>query len=77
MSVVDDTCILHRSNMKVLKQVRQQAAAIISKGGMGIGSNAGSYRKLDRFVTDQWVSPGGSADLLAATIFLNKIIKIN
>ena len=80
MSVVDDTCILHRSNMEVLKQVQRQAEAIINNGGMGIKANGENYQKLDRFITHHWVSPGGSADLLAATIFLHKIInhfKIN
>jgi triphosphoribosyl-dephospho-CoA synthase len=80
MSVVDDTCILHRSNMEVLKQIQRQAEAIINDGGMGIKANGETYQKLDRFITHHWVSPGGSADLLAATIFLHKIInqyKIN
>ena len=80
MSVVDDTCILHRSNMEVLKQVQRQAEAIINNGGMGIKANGENYQKLDRFIKYHWVSPGGSADLLAATIFLHKIInqyKIN
>ena len=80
MSVVDDTCILHRSNMEVLKKVQEQAADIIRTGGMGAADNRDSYLQLDQFITDHWVSPGGSADLLAATIFLHKIVnhyKIN
>jgi triphosphoribosyl-dephospho-CoA synthase len=80
MSVVDDTCILHRSNMEVLKKVQRQAADIIRLGGMGVKNNSAIYERLDQLVTDHWVSPGGSADLLAATIFLHKIVnhyKIN
>ena len=73
ISVVDDTCILHRSNMDVLKKVRQMAGDIIRKGGMGRTDNAEAYLSLDRFITHHHVSPGGSADLLAATIFLQKI----
>jgi len=74
MAVVDDTCVLHRSNMEVLKEMQGKAAGIIRNGGMGKISNGDSYAQLDRFVTDHWISPGGSADLLAATIFLNKIV---
>ena len=73
MSVVDDTCILYRSNMKILKKVQQQAGGIIRTGGMGIKANGLKYKQLDQFITNHWISPGGSADLLAATIFLHKI----
>jgi triphosphoribosyl-dephospho-CoA synthase len=80
MSVVDDTCILHRSDMGVLNRVRELAGDIIRAGGMGVAENCRAYEALDQFITRQWVSPGGSADLLAATIFLHKIVnnyKIN
>jgi triphosphoribosyl-dephospho-CoA synthase len=74
MSVVQDTCILHRSNMDILTNVQKEAGAIIRKGGLGISDNLDAYRSLDKYVNTHWVSPGGSADLLAATIFLHKII---
>lgn len=73
MSAVDDTCILHRSNMKVLRQVKRQAALIIRNGGLGHAENWISYLKLDEYINKEWVSPGGSADLLSAGIFLQKI----
>jgi triphosphoribosyl-dephospho-CoA synthase len=75
MSVVDDTCIIHRSTMEVGREVQQRAGGIIRKGGVGVPANAGDYAALDQFVTDHWVSPGGSADLLAATIFLQKVLQ--
>ncbi len=74
MSVVDDTCILHRSDMDVLNRVRQLSGEIVENGGLGIDANRRKYEQLDGFITSQWVSPGGSADLLAATIFLSKIV---
>lgn len=80
MSVVDDTCILHRSDLTVLSEIQQQAGSILSKGGLGRGANWQAYHVLDTYITTHWVSPGGSADLLAATIFIQKItqhFKIN
>ena len=73
MAVVDDTCILHRSNMNVLQEVQKQAAAILKGGGLRVIANWKPYTLLDQYITKQWVSPGGSADLLAATIFIQKI----
>lgn len=73
MSAVDDTCILHRSNMQVLHQIKRQAALIIRNGGLEHAQNWILYLKLDEYVNRQWVSPGGSADLLSAGIFLQKI----
>ncbi|MET0638063.1 MAG: triphosphoribosyl-dephospho-CoA synthase [Chitinophagaceae bacterium] len=75
MSVVDDTCILHRTDMEVLREVQEQSYNIIRSGGLGVYENWQLFAALDIYVTDQWVSPGGSADLLAATIFLQKIIQ--
>ena len=80
MSAVDDTCILHRGDIETLNTVRQLSGDIVRAGGMGMAENSVKYEQLDRFITDKWVSPGGSADLLAATIFLHKIVnkyKIN
>lgn len=75
MAVVDDTCILHRSNMEVLREVQGRSKAILEQGGMGLAANWKAYTLLDQYITKEWVSPGGSADLLAATIFTEKIIQ--
>jgi triphosphoribosyl-dephospho-CoA synthase len=80
MAVVDDTCILHRSDMEVLRTVQQKAKFITDNGGLGVAENWILYRLLDLYINEQWVSPGGSADLLAATIFIHKVtdhFKIN
>ncbi|KUJ50018.1 triphosphoribosyl-dephospho-CoA synthase [Chryseobacterium sp. JAH] len=74
MATVDDTCILNRSNMETLHSVKQKCTEILDHGGMGKDTNAERYRDLDQYVTRNWISPGGSADLLAAAIFLEKII---
>ena len=80
MAVVDDTCIIHRTNMYVLKMIQKKSRAIMESGGISAEDNWKHYQELDKFITNHWVSPGGSADLLAATIFIHKItthFKIN
>jgi triphosphoribosyl-dephospho-CoA synthase len=74
MAVVDDTCILHRSNGAVLAEVKRRAKYILANGGLGLPANWEHYSSLDRFIMDNRVSPGGSADLLAATLFLQKLV---
>jgi triphosphoribosyl-dephospho-CoA synthase len=74
MAVVDDTCILHRSNGAVLAEVKRRAKSILANGGLGLPANWEHYSSLDRFIMDNRVSPGGSADLLAATLFLQKLV---
>jgi triphosphoribosyl-dephospho-CoA synthase len=74
MAVVNDTCILHRSNGAVLAEVKRRAKCILTNGGLGLPSNWELYSSLDRFIMDNGVSPGGSADLLAATLLLQKLV---
>jgi triphosphoribosyl-dephospho-CoA synthase len=73
ISTVDDTCILHRSDMEVLRTVQQKAKLIIANGGLGVSENWALYHLLDQYIMRHWVSPGGSADLLAASIFIHKV----
>jgi triphosphoribosyl-dephospho-CoA synthase len=73
MAVVDDTCILHRSDMSTLKKVQRKARSIAKNGGLNKNLNWLDYMALHQFITQKWVSPGGSADLLSATIFIKKI----
>ena len=73
MSEVDDTCILHRSDMQVLEEIQSRSKFILQNGGLNARQNWRLYFDLEDYITHQWVSPGGSADLLAATIYLQKI----
>ena len=47
----------------------------MDSGGLGRVNNWPYFRELEKYITKHWVSPGGSADLLAATIFIHKITK--
>lgn len=67
MAHLDDTCILHRGGLKALTFVKFQASSILQSGNLDL------LIPLDDKLISCNISPGGSADLLAATLFLDKI----
>lgn len=60
----DDTNILYRSNPEVLKRFKSLCDAALKN------FNEGSYSEVIHFCKVENISPGGSADLLAVTIFV-------
>lgn len=70
MTVTQDTTILHRHGPETLRQVQREAADILAAGGMRTMRGRSLILKLDRQYIRQNISPGGSADLLAAVYFL-------
>jgi triphosphoribosyl-dephospho-CoA synthase len=75
MSFTDDTCILNRSDMQTLLEIKQNAGQILDIGGLSVAANWRLYMDLENYAKLHWVSPGGSADLLAATIYIHKILE--
>lgn len=71
MTVVDDTTILNRHGMAVLQEVRSIAGQVMSAGGMLMESGRQRIAALDQEFIARRISPGGSADLLAATYFIH------
>jgi triphosphoribosyl-dephospho-CoA synthase len=75
IATLDDTCILYRSNQEVLALVQQLA----QKANQQALPNP-AFHALAAFCQSKNVSPGGSADLLAASFFLlsiNSILPVN
>ncbi|OTO17048.1 triphosphoribosyl-dephospho-CoA synthase [Enterococcus sp. 3G6_DIV0642] len=68
IATLDDTCILYRSNQEVLALVQQLA----QKANQQALPNP-AFHALAAFCQSENVSPGGSADLLAASFFLLSI----
>ncbi|WHY59210.1 triphosphoribosyl-dephospho-CoA synthase [Peribacillus simplex] len=64
---LDDTCILHRGGPEALIFAKKQAASVLSSGSLE------KLKTLNDEFTRLNISPGGSADMLAATLFLDKI----
>lgn len=70
LAEVDDTCVMHRGGPAAMKSLREGARAILAEGGPGSPAGRPLYRDLCRYCLDAGVSPGGAADLTAATLFL-------
>jgi triphosphoribosyl-dephospho-CoA synthase len=73
MSRLDDTCLLYRGGEAALAAAKDGAAAVEIAGGTGTALGKRQLRRLDRRLADLNVSPGGSADLLAAALFLDAV----
>jgi triphosphoribosyl-dephospho-CoA synthase len=73
MSQLDDTCVLYRGGSEALSFVKSGAQAVLTSGGYGSAAGRKLIRELDRELIAQHISPGGSADLLAATILLDAV----
>jgi triphosphoribosyl-dephospho-CoA synthase len=73
MSSLEDTCLLYRGGIVALTTAREGAVAVERAGGVETESGRRALRLLDHRLLDLRVSPGGSADLLAATLFLDAV----
>jgi triphosphoribosyl-dephospho-CoA synthase len=63
---LDDTCILHRGGPEALTYAKKQASIFLEFGYIEW------LNSLNEDFSRRNISPGGSADLLAATLFLDK-----
>jgi triphosphoribosyl-dephospho-CoA synthase len=73
MSRLDDTCLLYRGGEEALVTAKEGAAAVMNAGGTRTPTGKQQLKRLDRQLLEMGVSPGGSGDLLAATLFLDVI----
>lgn len=73
MQHCEDSNVLHRHSMEMLIQVQQKAKHIISLGGMATKVGKTAIEDLDVEFIKGNISPGGSADLLAITVFFNSV----
>lgn len=69
---LDDTCLLHRGGIEALMAAKNGARAILDAGGISTAKGWREFQKLDEELIARNASPGGSADLLAAALFLDK-----
>jgi len=73
MAQLDDTCLLYRGGEPGLQAAKLGAAAVLDAGGAGSPPGQKVLFVLDKELLELGVSPGGSADLLAGTLFLDAI----
>jgi triphosphoribosyl-dephospho-CoA synthase len=73
MAGLDDTCLLHRGGRLALETAQTGACAVLAAGGAATAAGRAELLRLDRTLMALNASPGGSADLLAATLLLDSI----
>lgn len=75
MECVEDSNIISRHNPEILRQVQDIAADFLRKGGAYAEKSWQELAALDNRYIRKNISPGGCADLLAAALFLRKLLR--
>jgi triphosphoribosyl-dephospho-CoA synthase len=75
MTTLDDTCLLHRAGHPALDTAQRGAREVLSCGGSATLPGRAALYRLDRALLKLNASPGGAADLLAATLFIDKLVR--
>lgn len=70
---VDDTCLLHRGGSMALRDAQTGARAVLDAGGNATAAGRRALRTLEAALLGHNAAPGGSADLLAAALFLDAL----
>jgi triphosphoribosyl-dephospho-CoA synthase len=73
MAELDDTCLLHRGGLRALETAQSGAKAVLALGGTASAIGMRRLGRLQGELMAMWASPGGSADLLAVTLFLDRL----
>jgi triphosphoribosyl-dephospho-CoA synthase len=73
MAHLDDTCLLYRGGQDALREAKERARAILLAGGTSTAAGLDLLFHLESALLLRHASPGGSADLLAATLFLDAL----
>lgn len=73
MNEVNDTNILHRAGAEGLEFVRGLVAEFLDSGGIEAEGWRDAADLVHRAFAQRRISPGGSADLLACTLFLHDL----
>ncbi|MGN6579401.1 MAG: triphosphoribosyl-dephospho-CoA synthase [Bordetella sp.] len=73
MATLDDTCVLARGGAQALHAVQAGATCVRAAGGLATQSGRRAFRLLEKTMMARHVSSGGAADLLAATLFLDRL----
>lgn len=73
MTSLSDTCVLSRAGMTGLETMQRGARAVLLAGGCGTAEGQAALARLDHRMLALNASPGGAADLLAATLFVDRV----
>jgi triphosphoribosyl-dephospho-CoA synthase len=73
MAVLPDTNIAHRGGLEGLAWAQSQASGFLVAGGVAAADADARIERMARCFIERWLSPGGSADLLAAACWLDAL----
>jgi triphosphoribosyl-dephospho-CoA synthase len=73
MARLEDTCVLYRGGAEGLAIVQKGVSDALLAGGPGSVAGELAMLRLDQELLIRNISPGGAADLLAATLFLDAL----
>ena len=76
MTTLSDTCVISRAGLEGLKKTQDGAANVLACGGMGCEKGEKAFLRLDATLRQINGSPGGAADLLAATFFVDRLNQV-
>ncbi|ORM63643.1 triphosphoribosyl-dephospho-CoA synthase MdcB [Pantoea rodasii] len=73
LTSLSDTCVLNRAGMEGLLTLQRGAQAVLLAGGTSQAAGRQALQQLDSAMLALNASPGGAADLLAATLFIDRV----
>ena len=73
LTSLSDTCVLNRAGMPGLLTLQRGAQAVLQAGGVAQAAGRQALQQLDSAMLALNASPGGAADLLAATLFIDRV----
>lgn len=73
MKYTEDTNVIARHDKQTANYVKMKASQVLTLGGILTKEGRQALSKLDQDFIDLYISPGGSADLLALTHFLYEV----
>jgi holo-ACP synthase/triphosphoribosyl-dephospho-CoA synthase len=77
MTAVEDTTVMNRHSPEIMRDyVRQKAGEVLSAGGMYTAAGQEKAEALDKEFIAGNISPGGAADMVAATWFIFKLEQV-
>lgn len=74
IATTTDTNLLYRGGAEGLAFAQRAARAFLDRGGVTVADWESALREIGRAFVTRNLSPGGSADLLAATIFVDRLL---
>lgn len=75
LAVIDDCNVVHRGGLEALRDVQAEARAFLAAGGAVSADALGHARAIHRRFVARRLSPGGTADTLAAACWLARVCR--